>query len=145
MSVNINSDQLTHWYGDAPDGSAPTPQQWQAVLSRPPAEAIILVNFFKFREKAEYENSGESVSGSEAFSRYSSVSIPAMQKAGGSFLFVGPYNTSFVGEEEEWDLIAIGSYPNLQAFINLYSDKDYIAAFHHRTASCAAQKVLVCG
>lgn len=145
MTVNINPEHFTQWYSDAPAGAAPTAQQWRAILDRSPSEAITLINFFRFRERAEYKNNEEFLSGSDAFARYSAVSIPCMQKAGGSFLFVGPYDASFVGDEEKWDLIAIGTYPNLQAFINLYSDEDYIAAFHHRSAACLEQKVLVCG
>ena len=46
-----------------------------------------------------------------------------MAEAGGEFLFVGPYQGGFLGSEEDWDLVAIGRYPNMQSLIALYADE----------------------
>ncbi len=67
-----------------------------------------------------------------------------MERVGGSFLHVGPFVGTFIGTDESWDLVAIGAYPNLEAFSALYSDPDYRIAFAHRSAACEQQKVLVC-
>ncbi|MEQ8815109.1 MAG: DUF1330 domain-containing protein [Thalassobaculum sp.] len=152
MTVNPETEtqveQLRGWYGDGRDGTCPTSDQWRGVLERSPASPITLINFFKLRPVADYpDNSAEAsngLSGQAAFDRYAEVSVPAMQRAGGRFLLVGPFEGSFLGTPEDWDLVAVGSYPNTRAFLALYTDPDYRAAFRHRTAACARQKVMVC-
>lgn len=145
MNVNELSDQLSSWYGTGASGMAPTQEQWKAVLSRAPEKPLTLINFFKVRDVAGYSDRSDNVSGQEAFARYSAVSIPTMERVGGAFLFVGPYGGTFLGDNEDWDLVAIGSYPNLQSFIDLYTDEGYRSVFPHRTAAVERQKVLICG
>ena len=45
--------------------------------------------------------------------------------------------------EEDWDLIAIGKYPNSKAVIDLFADDDYQAAYAHRAAACETQRVML--
>ncbi|NER79734.1 MAG: DUF1330 domain-containing protein [Leptolyngbya sp. SIO1D8] len=152
MSVNHQFDasveQLCAWYGDGQNGSAPSADQWRQILERPANESITLINFFKYRQIAEYPQGSpkdrEPISGQDAFKSYSSVSIPTMERVGGKFLLVGPFEGMFLGEDEDWDLIAIGTYPNLESFMALYTNPDYRAASRHRTAACDRQKVIVC-
>ena len=146
MTVKDKVAEYVGWYGTGANGQAPTEAQWTRLLNRDPEAPLVLTNFFKFREVALYASGGgsEDVSGQEAFGRYASVSIPAMERAGGSFLLVAPFAGAFLGEDEDWDLMAIGSYPNLAAFHALYGAEDYRAAFHHRTAATLRQKVLIC-
>ena len=130
-------------YGDGSDGGAPTPEQWRRILERNPETGFSLVNLFKFRETADYGDTSEpETSGSEAFQRYANVSVPSMHKAGGEFLAVAPFAGSLLGPDHDWDLIAIGKYPNLAAFEALYTNPEYIEAFRHRTAAVARQEVM---
>ncbi|WP_299507703.1 DUF1330 domain-containing protein [uncultured Roseobacter sp.] len=145
MNTETLQKQLVGWYGDGSNGAVPRPEQWARILHRAPDQAITLINFFKFREVADYEEGGAHVSGSEAFDAYAAVSIPTMKRVGGAFLLVAPFEASLIGEDEDWDLVAIGAYPNRQAFLDLYQDAAYRAAFTHRTAACALQKVLIAG
>ncbi|WP_269581634.1 DUF1330 domain-containing protein [Roseibium sp. Sym1] len=145
MNVNQQVSQFTHWYGPGSDGSCPTADQWSHILGRDKDKPVTLINFFKLRDKAHYPGGDGDASGQDAFSSYASVSVPAMERAGGHFLFVGPFQGMFLGDDEDWDIVAIGAYPNLGALTALYSDESYRGAFHHRTAACARQKVLVCG
>jgi len=144
MNVNDTLKSLVEAYGDGTDGNAPTPAQWQRVLERDPNRPFSLVNFFKFNEKAAYGSGDEpTASGSEAFQHYADVSVPSMKDAGGEFLAVAPFAGNLLGQDQDWDLIAIGKYPNLQAFISLYTNRDYIEAFRHRKAAVARQAVIV--
>ncbi|MCK7612182.1 DUF1330 domain-containing protein [Roseibium sediminicola] len=145
MNVNEQVNQFTAWYGPGTDGSSPTVDQWAQILGRPADKPVTLINFFKLRDKADYPQGTGETSGQDAFASYASVSIPAMQRAGGRFLHVGPFQGMFLGETEDWDVVAIGTYPNLGALTALYSDESYRGAFHHRTAACERQKVLVSG
>ena len=152
MNVNHQIDervqQLCAWYGDGHDSSAPSADQWRQILNKSANESITLINFFKYRQIAEYprdnHHNREAISGQDAFTRYSSVSIPTMERVGGKFILVGPFEGMFLGEDEDWDLIAIGNYPSIKALMDLYTDPDYRAAYFHRTAACARQKVIVC-
>jgi uncharacterized protein (DUF1330 family) len=143
MDVNKLVEQLTQSYGDGCDGSAPLPDQWAAILARDPSQPVHLINFFKFRATSAYTDGRENVPGMLAFGRYSEVSVPTMQRVGGSFLMTAAFEGPLIGSEEDWDFVAIGSYPNLQAFLDLYQDPDYRQAFQHRSAACARQKVLI--
>lgn len=139
--------EFIDWYGSGDGGECPTAEGWARVLERPATEPLTLINFFSFRERAEYRHGAEEEpprSGAEAFDCYAAVSIPTMERVGGRFLHVGPFGGTLIGADEHWDLIAIGAYPDLEAFSALYSDPDYRAAFAHRRAACERQKVLVC-
>ncbi|QTD57327.1 DUF1330 domain-containing protein [Parasphingorhabdus cellanae] len=145
--MNLNVQQFIDWYGEGSNGASPTEQQWRQILTLPENEPVTLINFFKLNETANYPARSDtfetSVSGEEAFNRYAEVSVPTMERVGGKFLHVGPFSGMFIGEEEHWDIVAIGAYPDLHALVSLYSDEGYRAAFIHRTAACARQKVLV--
>ncbi len=144
MNVNETLSSLVDAYGDGADGNAPTPDQWRRVLERDPDSSFSLVNFFKFNDKADYGSGDEpEASGDEAFQRYADVSVPSMKGAGGEFLAVAPFAGSLLGNDQDWDLIAIGKYPNLKAFMSLYLNAAYIQAFRHRTAAVARQNVVV--
>ncbi len=141
--------QFCEWYGEGSDGSNPTAAQWRALFEREPARSVTLVNLFKFREQADYggnppaEAGPDPISGYQAFERYASVSMPALAKAGGQFLHAGPFEGMFCGTPEDWDLLVVADYPNLESLIHLYADADYRQAYSHRLAACARQKVMV--
>ncbi|MEP3246614.1 MAG: DUF1330 domain-containing protein [Sneathiella sp.] len=138
-------DRLIAWYGNGEDGTCPTRTQWLHLLRRSDDAPITFVNFFKMRDEAIYpEGQGVSISGEAAFQRYATVSVPTVEKVGGRFLLLAPFEASFLGADENWDLVAVGAYPNAAAALNLYENEDYRAAFMHRRAACADQKVLVC-
>ncbi len=148
QELNEKIQQLCEWYGDGSDRSCPTAEQWKRMLTQPTDKPITLINFFKLRINAQYEadriEDDAYDSGNDAFGRYAAISIPTMERVGGNFLHVGPFAGTFLGEEEDWDIIAIGTYPNLDSFLGLYTDPEYRKAFAHRTAACIRQKVLVC-
>lgn len=157
--TETNVAQLCEWYGqsglqstspnaDHPSANHPNANQWARIFEKPADSPVTLINFFKLRDFAEYPTDTSEadlgLSGQEAFGLYAAVSIPTMERIGGKFLLVGPYEGTFIGTNEDWDLIAVGSYPNRQALLDLYSDPDYRAVFRHRTAACAKQKVIAC-
>ena len=137
-------DALIAQYGTGRDASSPTRAQWERVFARNPEQPITLINFFKLRETALYGSENDlGGSGQEAFDRYAAVSIPSMEAAGGKFLMVAPFEGTFAGDDRDWDLIAIGSYPDVHALLRLYENPEYQKVFFHRTAACAAQEVLI--
>ena len=144
MNVNESLKLLVSHYGNGADGNAPSRTQWQSILERDPAKLFALINFFKCNEIANYDGETDAAVGRDvAYQRYADVSIPSMQAAGVEFLMVAPFAGTMIGDDQDWDLVAIGKYPNLEAFLNLYANEKYMAAFAHRAAAAARQIVLV--
>lgn len=133
-------------YGEGADSAAPRAAQWQALLARPAAAPVTLINFFKLRAAANYPvRAGvPACTGQEAFGRYAAVSAPGLEKVGGHFLLLAPFEAAFIGEAEDWDFVAVGSYPDKDAVLALFEDADYRKAWIHRVAACERQKVLIC-
>ncbi len=144
MDVNQQAEKLADLYAQWGPGLAPGAAQWARILSLPQSEPVTLVNLFKVRGQALYPNKEFAGTGEEAFQRYAAVSMPTMTRVGGEFLLVGAFHGSFIGADEDWDVVAIGRYPNLDALIALYEDKDYVECFLHRAAACERQKVFTC-
>lgn len=134
-------DRLRQSYADI---GGPTANQWTRLLSVPVDRAITLVNLFAFRDTADYGNSPEpSVTGQDAFGKYAAVSGPALDRVGGRFVHFGGYQGTLVGDDEAWDLVVVGEYPNLDALLALHEDTAYRDAYRHRVAACLRQRVLV--
>lgn len=138
--VNETISRLIQEYGEA---GAPSVAQWQRVFSLPADQAISLVNFFKLREFADYTGN-ERMTGQAAFDSYAAVSGPALERVGGSFTYFGAFHGMFVGGEEDWDIVVVGSYPNNRALLALFNDPLYKQAYKDRTAACSRQNVSLC-
>lgn len=139
-TVTARAAELTQWYGA---GSGPSLAQWQRVLEGPAESPVTVINFFKLRAMAEYPAERPAVSGIEAMMRYAAVSGPTLEKVGGRFLLSGPFETTLIGEDEDWDLVAIGAYPSRRALLALFDDAAYRDAWPHRAAAVARQRVLI--
>ena len=143
---NTRLTQLARAYGDSSNGHAPSSDQWQALFARPADMPVTLINFFKLRGQAQYPANSDATAcaGQEAFSRYAAVSAPALETVGGKFVLLAPFEASLIGGAEDWDFVAIGSYPNTTAVLALFEMPTYQAAFTHRFAACERQKTLIC-
>jgi uncharacterized protein (DUF1330 family) len=132
--IDTRAAELSNAYGNE---MAPTAGQWRHMLAGPADAPITIINFFKLRPVA-----GEG-SGLQAMMSYAAVSGPALSKVGGRFLVSGPFEGTFMGDDEDWDLVAIASYPDREALLALLDDADYREAWRHRVAAVERQKVLI--
>jgi uncharacterized protein (DUF1330 family) len=130
--IETQADRLVAFYGEQ---NGPTLEQWQRMLSGPTGTPITLVNFFKLTTSAE--------GGLQAMMRYASVSGPTLEKFGGRFLVSGPFETTFMGQDEDWDIVAIASYPDRAALVALHEDEAYRRAWADRVAAIARQRVSI--
>ena len=148
-AIEARIAELVAAYGNGADGAAPTPRQWAALLARPADAPISLVNHFELRDAADYGGAADAPtepgSGREAFMRYSAVSGPCLEKAGGRFLLLGPFEGGVIGADEDWDLVVVGRYPTTDALFALFDAPEYRAAWMHRRAAVARQRVLAVG
>lgn len=126
---------LTSFYGT--DRNMPTADQWAHLFDLPADAPIAAVNYVKLRDQAQYAPSEKEpeATGLEAMMRYSSVSTPRAAAVGGAFLLTGFHQDAVIGPATDWDLIIIGHFPTPAAYVSLFVDPDYQAAFHHRRAA----------
>jgi uncharacterized protein (DUF1330 family) len=130
--IETRAARFTAHYGEQ---HGPTRAQWRRMLSGRGGTPITLINFFKLN------NTGGG--GLEAMMRYASISGPTLEKMGGRFLLSGPFETTFIGDDEDWDIVAIASYPDRAALVALHEDEAYRHAWADRVAAVARQRVLI--
>jgi uncharacterized protein (DUF1330 family) len=131
--IETQAARLAAHYGE----HGPTSAQWRRMLSGPAGAPITLINFFKLN------TAGGGGGGLEAMMRYASVSGPTLEKVGGRFLLSGPFETTFMGDDEDWDIVAIASYPDRAALVALHEDEAYRIAWADRVAAVERQRVLI--
>jgi len=134
---------LTQFFGDG--GNMPTSAQWRALLELPEEGPLAAVNFVKLRPQAVYA-SGEnepSRTGLEALMLYSEGSLPRVNAMGGSFLLQGLHQGAIIGASTDLDLVIVGNFPSAQAYVSLFFDPDYRAAFMHRRAAVESWKAVL--
>jgi len=131
-------------YGEGVKAGMPDRDIWTRLESAS-GQPVTLVNFFKLRAEAVYSpdfpGGDANVDGQTAFNRYAAVSMPTLVKVGGQFLAAAPFGGTFVGESEDWDIVAIGTYPDAEALLSLYETPEYQQAYAHRNAACITQRV----
>lgn len=132
-------------YGACAEAGMPSRDMWARLGEIAPDQPVTLVNFFKMRDRAAYpagfSEDDTDVNGSTAFNRYAAVSMPTLENVGGRFLVVAPFGGTFIGETEDWDLVAVGTYPRPSAIVSLFEAPEYERAYVHRKAACASQRV----
>jgi uncharacterized protein (DUF1330 family) len=117
----------------------PTPDQAQALFKAPEDGPFVMVNLLKFKDRATYD-SGEAVSGREAYMRYGAIMRELVERAGGRMLFSGEVRGLMIGAVEElWDAVALVEYPSRAAFLSITRMPEFAAIEPHRTAGLAGQ------
>lgn len=127
--------ELTRFYGTDPN--MPSAAQWAHLFDLPADAPLAAVNHVKLRDQAQYApgEKESAATGLEAMMRYSSVSTLRAAAVGGAFLLTGFHQGAIIGAATDWDLIIVGHFPTPAAYLSLFVDPDYQAAFHHRRAA----------
>ena len=106
----------------------PNDEQMTGFLEKDKDQPIFMVNLLKFKDKAEYPDKRETdLTGEEAYAIYGKEVRKHLEKVGGKPIFSGKVSRLMLGEVEDlWDLIAIATYPNRKAMLDMISDPEYI-------------------
>lgn len=117
------------------------PVRIKKLMEPGPAGPIYMVNLLKFKERAVYEDGRKTeLSGREAYMIYGRGVNELLPKFGGRGLFAGDVTFLMLGKVEElWDEIAIASYPNRRALIEMSMSREWKEIAVHRTAGLAGQ------
>ena len=118
-----------------------SPERIAQMMEPGPDGPIHMVNLLKFRERAEYEDGRPTdLSGREAYELYGRAVAGIIGDFGGSITFVGNVTFLAIGEVEDlWDEVAIATYPNRAALVEMSTSPAWIEASVHRTAGLAGQ------
>ena len=119
----------------------PNDDQMAEFLETGNDEPIYMVNLLKFKDKAEYPDKRETdLSGKEAYAIYAEEVQHHLAKVGAKSIFGASVKRLMLGEVEElWDSVAIATYPNRKAMLEMISDPDYIKSAQHRVAGLKGQ------
>ncbi|MFZ5718704.1 MAG: DUF1330 domain-containing protein [Pseudomonadota bacterium] len=135
--------ELAGFYGDGV--GTPTRAQWREVIAADPGGPICVVNFVKLRDEARYPTGVDEApaSGVQAFMRYGAGSAPRIHAVGGTMTFAGRQERTFIGAEEDWDVVVTATYPDRRAFVRLFLDPAYREAFRHRRAAVDRYRAVI--
>jgi uncharacterized protein (DUF1330 family) len=116
----------------------PTQEQLEQVLGAAAEEPIVMVNLLRFKPEVD------GVSGGEVYGRYAAAVAPMLARVGGRILTTMAGRHTVVGPaEEHWDVVALVEYPSPQAFIEMVSTPEYLAAHGDRDAGLADSRLIL--
>jgi len=107
---------------------------------------IIQVNLLSYHETAKYKDERlNTISGKEAYNKYSEVAIKAVTKVGGKFIWFSKVRLTMIGsDKDQWDDIGIVMYPNLDKFVEMIDFDWYKKAIYHREAGLKDTRLITC-
>jgi uncharacterized protein (DUF1330 family) len=126
----------------------PSQEALAAFFSSPPLGPVVMLNLLRFRDEADYTRSPQlapssPVSGEEAYRLYAGATMPFLAKAGADVIYQGKSNAFLIGpSDENWDLVLLVRYPDVQAFMGMVTNPDYLAGAGHRTAALLDSRLL---
>lgn len=120
---------------------------FEAFKALPRDTPIHMLNLVRYRERAAYPAdhpaAAETLSGAEAYRRYSEESGPVFRRVGGTILYSGRPECVLIGPaDERWDAAFIAAYPHAAAFLEMVTDPDYRRAAVHRQAAVETSRLI---
>lgn len=124
----------------------PTEAQVTAFLAASDDGPVHMVNLLKFKDKAEYPDGRETeLSGRDAYMLYGGPMTELVMQAGGELKFSAEPNPFLVGSaSEEWDLVAIMTYPSAKVMVEVTLSEQFKDIAIHRKAGLAGQLLIPC-
>ncbi len=127
----------------------PSRDQFKAIYGLPLDKPVMMLNLLRFRDRAAYldndPEAGDSISGVQAYQRYSREATPIFDGIGGSQAWIGKPELMLIGPDDEtWDLAFVARYPTAQAFVDMVRNPDYQKAVRHRNAAVADSRLIRC-
>lgn len=117
------------------------PEHIQKMLEPGPNKPIFMVNLLKFKDKAEYKDGRKTdLSGRDAYMIYGKAVSELLPKFGGRAVFAADVTFLALGQVEElWDEVAIATYPNRRAMVDMSMSKEWREISVHRDAGLKGQ------
>ena len=117
------------------------PERVRQMMEPGPSKPIYMVNLLKFKEKAEYKDGRKTdLSGRDAYMIYGKAVSELLPKFGGRAVFAADVTFLTLGQVEElWDEVAIATYPNRRAMVEMSMSKEWREISVHRDAGLKGQ------
>ena len=117
------------------------PSRIQQLMEPGPSGPIFMVNLLKFNERAVYQDGRTtSLSGREAYMIYGRAVAELLPRFGGRAVFLADVTFLALGQVENlWDEIAIATYPNRRAMVDMSMSDEWREIAVHRDAGLAGQ------
>src|SRR5215211_7859189 len=124
MAITPNAEQFTEYAEHGRDGE------------------VVMVNVLKFKEVA---SDGDG-SGAAVYGRYGDAVIDLVEARGGQVVWLGRVEHVFIGDVDanDWDVVALVSYPSRQAFLEMVSQPEYTDIHRHREGGLERTVVIGC-
>ncbi|MDJ0700292.1 MAG: DUF1330 domain-containing protein [Woeseiaceae bacterium] len=120
----------------------PERDQFEEFKSLPRDEPVMMLNFLRFRDEADYED-GRIATGEEAYAAYGRESAPIFKRVGGEIVWRGKQQVMVIGpKDKDWHMIFVARYPTAGAFLEMVTDPDYQEAVKHRTAGVLDSRLI---
>ena len=104
---------------------------------------IWMVNLMKYHDVAQYaDSSSQKISGREADNLY--TPLEPLAAIGAEIVYVGDVETKLLGDDREWDRIAVVKYPTRRSFIDMQQRKDFKEKHVHKEAGMKETIVMGC-
>ena len=125
---------------------APSAANLEAFGKVASGEPIQMLNFIRFREKADYpeghEHAEKGWSGQRAYQQYGTEIAGPISRAGAKIVWQNTARGTIIGPDgEAWDSIFVVEYPTPIAFQKMVSDPEYLAGAANRTAAVADSRL----
>ena len=102
-----------------------------------------MVNLMKYHDVAQYaDTSSQEISGREADNLY--TPLEPLAAIGAEIVYVGDVETKLLGDERDWDRIAVVKYPTRRSFIDMQQRKDFKEKHVHKEAGMQETIVMGC-
>lgn len=127
----------------------PTREQFKGIYGLPLDKPVMMLNLLRFRPRAAYAaddpEAGDTITGAQAYKRYSREATPVFDAVGGTQAWIGKPELMLIGPQEEaWDLAFVARYPTAQAFVGMVKNPAYQKAVRHRNAAVADSRLIRC-
>jgi uncharacterized protein (DUF1330 family) len=118
---------------------------------------VVMINLLHFAKPSDEEkaakakpaadaDAGSSSSGAGAYREYSDQVVKMVESRGGKVIWTGRPENVLIGDSDadEWDLVALVSYPSRAAFIDMVTSPKYEEAHTHRERGLDRTVLLAC-
>ena len=104
---------------------------------------VWMVNLMRYRERAAYADGRDAeLTGREADDRY--APFGPFRTVGAELVFLSDVEAQLVGDDQEWERIAVVRYPTRQSFLDMQELPEYVELHEHKDAGMASTFVICC-
>ena len=127
----------------------PTKEQFTEFAHGTREGEVVMINLLHFARSDDSggdASTGKASSGSGAYREYSDQVVKMVESRGGKVIWTGRPENVLIGDSEadDWDLVALVSYPSRSAFIDMVTSPKYEEAHTHRERGLDRTVLLAC-